>query len=205
MPGATNARGRLSLPLLCCAALALADEAPALPSFYLSAGFSSDMVLQQAPAKAAIYGFGEGPVSVTVSGTSAAGASVDYTVDALGADAAATGSTNGASAAGPTWKAFLKPAAAGGSYAVTAKGASGTVVLHSVTFGDVYFCSGAFYFVTRAGRGDLCLSINLPIMPPCMHADWLTVSSLSCAVCAVTSRLTLIGMRAVRVIPVLWW
>ena len=26
-----------------------------------NAGFSSDMVLQQAPAKAAIYGFGEGP------------------------------------------------------------------------------------------------------------------------------------------------
>ena len=168
MPGATNARGRLSLPLLpllCCAALALADEAPALPSFYLSAGFSSDMVLQQAPAKAAIYGFGEGPVSVTVSGTSAAGASVDYTVDALGADAAATGSTNGASAAGPTWKAFLKPAAAGGSYTVTAKGASGTVVLHSVTFGDVYFCSGAFYFVTRAGRWR-----PMPVHQPAHHA-----------------------------------
>ena len=113
----------------CCAA----DEAPPLPKFYLSAGFSSDMVLQQAPAKAAIYGVGEGPVTVTVSGTDAAGAAVLYTVRA---------SVNADTAVAQTWKAFLKPTAAGGSFTVTVKGAAGTVVLDKVTFGDIYFCSG---------------------------------------------------------------
>ena len=42
------------------------------------------------------------------------------------------------------WKAFLKPAKAGGSYTitVTADKASDPITLHRVTFGDIFFCSG---------------------------------------------------------------
>ena len=119
----------------------LAEEAPPpLPSFRLSAGFSSDMVLQQAPAKAAIYGFGEGPVSITLSGRDAAGAAVHYSVAAETRQG--QGDTASVDRAAATWKAFLRPSTAGGSYNVTAKGANGKVVLSEVTFGDVYFCSG---------------------------------------------------------------
>ena len=100
----------------------------------------SKLLSPQAPAKAAIYGIGEGPVSVTVSGSDGAGAAVLYTVAAFAA--VDDGTLASGSAAAPTWKAFLKPAAAGGSYTVSAKGAGGTLVLERVTFGDVYFCSG---------------------------------------------------------------
>jgi hypothetical protein len=163
---------QLALLLAQAGCWAAADEAPALPSFYLSAGFSSDMVspchtfhhtqppptpnpiptsnlqvLQQAPAKAAIYGVGEGPVSVSVSGTDGAGAAVRYTVAAF-TEAGGGGGRGGGSGGDtvssptPTWKAFLKPTVAGGSYTVTAKGKAGTAVLEKVTYGDVYFCSG---------------------------------------------------------------
>jgi hypothetical protein len=42
------------------------------------------------------------------------------------------------------WKAFLKPAAAGGEYTitVTASDAPAPITLSRVTFGDVFFCSG---------------------------------------------------------------
>ena len=40
------------------------------------------MVLQRAPAKAAVYGFGAGPVSVKVVGTKPRGGAVSYTVGA---------------------------------------------------------------------------------------------------------------------------
>ena len=101
-----------------------------------SAGFSSHMVLQRAPAKAAVYGFGAGPVTVKVVSADSAGLEkVSYSVNA---DAAAKADDGGT----PTWKAFLKPMKAGGSYTITATGSAGSATLEHVTLGDVYFCSG---------------------------------------------------------------
>lgn len=105
------------------------DGASAAAGFSLSAGFSDDMVLQRAPAKAALYGFGTGPVSVRVAGTDGVGAAVQYVVEAQRRDDG-------------TWKAFLAPHVAGGSFTVTATGASGAATLERVTFGDIYVCSG---------------------------------------------------------------
>ena len=101
------------------------------PAFTFSSGFSSDMVLQRKPAKAAVYGTvpeGNVSVSVAVSGTDS------YTVEAAVFDGA--------------FKAFLQPAAAGGDYTITATCTAGCnssdvpLVLSRVTFGDVFFCSG---------------------------------------------------------------
>jgi sialate O-acetylesterase len=143
LPPPPSAAALVLLALLTHSGSSVAEEEP-LPSFFLSAGFSSHMVLQQAPARSAVYGFGKGPVSVTVTGSDATGAAVGYTVDAFTVDdgSAPASSSDDPSSSLPTWKAFLKPAAAGGSYTVTAKGATGTVVLSDCTFGDVYFCSG---------------------------------------------------------------
>lgn len=94
-----------------------------------STGFSSDMVLQRAPAKAALYGFSTGAVSVHVVGIDGASSAVDYTVSAQ-------------PRANDTWKAFLLPHSAGGSYTITASSGSSSTTLDRVTMGDVYFCSG---------------------------------------------------------------
>ena len=92
----------------------------------------SHMVLQQSPAKSAVYGTvgaGGSAVVITVAGTADDGTQeATYTVDA-------------AVNAG-RWKAFLKPTAAGGSYTITAKctGCKNTTaaVLEDVTFGDLW-------------------------------------------------------------------
>ena len=125
-----------------------------------STGFDSDMVLQRAPAKAAVYGQmvaaapgADASVAVTVT---AGGSS--YTVQAqitpaptyclkVGKICAANYSA--------TWKAYLRPAPAGGDVTITAvctgcnvgtatAGAAGpaSASIRRVTFGDVYFCSG---------------------------------------------------------------
>ena len=130
-----------------------------------SVGFDSDMVLQRSPAKAAVYGelIGDGngaSVSVTVSGGGSS-----YTVQALIASAPAyclpsdpAHATDGCAANySASWKAFLKPAPAGGEYTITAvctgcdtgDGARSTSSIHRVTFGDVYFCSGDSHADTR--------------------------------------------------------
>jgi hypothetical protein len=49
-----------------------------------------------------------------------------------------------ASAPKKAWKAYLKPASAGGSYTITASTGDASLVLERVTYGDVYFCSGRF-------------------------------------------------------------
>ena len=88
----------------------------------------SFMVLQQAPAKAAVYGTvaeSEGDVQVSV-------ASIGQDTYMVKANA-----QNG------RWLAYLKPTAAGGDYTITATAASGTEVnMTNVTFGDVYYCAG---------------------------------------------------------------
>lgn len=102
-----------------------------------NATFGDNMVLQQAPAMAAVYGtLGTNgtAVSVTVSGPTT------YTVVA--------------NISGTTWMAYLKPTAAGDaspgksvdSYTITATctgGASTTVAnITNVVFGDVWYCAG---------------------------------------------------------------
>jgi hypothetical protein len=106
------------------------------PGFNISAVFSDHMVLQQAPAMAAVYGNtgnadDSGQVTVTV--TPSAGA--PYTVPA-------------AVRAG-RWKALLRPTpgSTGLSYTISASctagsGCSGASTLSDVLFGDVYYCAG---------------------------------------------------------------
>ena len=97
--------------------------------FLLSAGFTSDMVLQRAPAKAAVYGMSPSPgavISVNVAGG-----------ETVSAEVMGDGS----------WKAYLMPRPAGGAFTVTANCSAGCngaapIVLERVTFGDVFFCSG---------------------------------------------------------------
>lgn len=92
----------------------------------------SHMVLQQSPAKSAVYGTvgaGGTAVVITIAGTADDGTEeATYTVDAA--------------ATGGLWKAFLKPTLAGGSYTITAKctGCKNTTaaVLEDVTFGDLW-------------------------------------------------------------------
>ena len=90
------------------------------------------VVLQQAPAAAAVYGTVTGnTTAVTVTVTDAAGAA--YAVPA-------------AVAADGTWKALLRPAPAGGDFNITATAVCATesvsaVLLHA-TFGDVWYCGG---------------------------------------------------------------
>jgi sialate O-acetylesterase len=89
------------------------------------------------PARASVYGYignasqRGAKVSVTIAESSdnSSAYSVDATVDA----------TTG------TWKAFLMPTAAGGSYTVTATctaGCTGTEQIDDVTFGNVWYCFG---------------------------------------------------------------
>jgi hypothetical protein len=99
---------------------------------------NSSMVLQQKPAKAAVYGYydpaAKSPkITITVLGgssppTNGTLSSAQYTV-------IATVDGKG------RWKAYLKPAAAGGSYQISAicsGGCTGTATIKDVTFGDVW-------------------------------------------------------------------
>lgn len=94
------------------------------------------MVLQQAPAKSAVYGTVAGPstgkISVTVTPSSAEDAA--YTIAATMEPAAGGNST---------WKAFLKPTPAGGNYTILAKcmsGCTGDAQIADVTFGEALQC-----------------------------------------------------------------
>ena len=100
--------------------------------------FGDHAVLQMAPAKTAVYGYigtnatADATVAVTVASTAGAEA-VSYTVNAL------------INAADGTWKAYLKPGAAGGAYTITAActhGCTGSASIGDVTFGDVWYCAG---------------------------------------------------------------
>ena len=91
-----------------------------------------NMVLQQQPARAAVYGVVTGnTTNVTISVTDQGGAS--YSV------AAAVG-------AGGLWKALLPPTPAGGSYNITATATCSTeqasTSIVNVAFGDVWYCGG---------------------------------------------------------------
>lgn len=95
-----------------------------------SSTLGSHMVLQQAPAKAAVYGYtgkssGSQEVGVNVSGTKS------YTLQAT--------VNNG------YWKVYLPQSGVGGSYKITAyckSGCSGSATIDDITFGDVWYCAG---------------------------------------------------------------
>jgi hypothetical protein len=84
---------------------------PSTPGITFNASFGSNMVLQQRPAKACVYGLlgtnGQS-AEIRISGTTDAGDDVAYGV-------AAVVSENGSG-----WKACLQPEAAGGDYTITA-------------------------------------------------------------------------------------
>jgi hypothetical protein len=100
----------------------------------------SSMVLQQAPAKTAVYGWLTGgptssTVAVTVATEGRGGGDAPYTVPAV-LTTAPPGTNHTA-----LWKAVLRPAAAGGNFSISAKctaGCSGGAVIHNLTFGDVW-------------------------------------------------------------------
>ena len=120
-----------------------------MPPFSFGPAFGSHMVLQQAPAKAAVYGYLEaGATAVVVTVSTAAGVEL-YSV---AADITATlhqpygpdwgVNFNAYNGSVPGWKALLKPSEAGGSYTITAvctAGCSATATrsISDVTFGDV--------------------------------------------------------------------
>lgn len=108
------------------------------------------MVLQR-DATTAVYGqvVGDGGKDVSVSVTMSNDATgAVYTVPAT-IIAGPTYSLQSAANYTATWKAYLRPAPAGGSYTISAKcsgagcgGALPVSTLERVTMGDVYFCSG---------------------------------------------------------------
>jgi hypothetical protein len=129
-------------------------------SLLFSIGFDSNMVLQR-DATTAVYGqmIGTGAgvkIEVTVSEAGGRG----YTVPAmiLGQESPTHSVKCWAPDKAPcfvanysaSWKAFLKPAAAGGDYTISAKCTAGCTgdstrdvsTIERVTMGDVYFCGG---------------------------------------------------------------
>ena len=130
------------------------------PSVLFSAGIDSDMVLQRQPAKAAVYGLVlEAGATVEVAVSPAGGGGGAYTVPAAVQPATTWAGPAGANYTA-SWKAYLKPAPAGGSFSITVKctsscgtGAGGgsrdTATIERVTHGDVYFCSGQSKYVQQ--------------------------------------------------------
>ena len=111
---------------------------------FFSGVFGDHTVLQREPAKAAVYGviFGaRSGTTVTVDVGSAGGAKL-YSVQA--SVVLTEKQMPGGQYA--KWKAFLKPATAGGNFTISASCASCTNTtvssISDVTFGDVWFCSG---------------------------------------------------------------
>ena len=144
------------------------------PPYGLGFGFhstqSSNMVLQQAPAKAAVYGIAVGkPTAVTITFSDKSGNAPPVTVTAQvgvnvtqqpfgpGFDGMSTTPSWGMKIPGAKqntpwlmWKAFLPPTPAGGDYEILAKctgctedGSYSSANITNVTFGDVWHCSGA--------------------------------------------------------------
>ena len=122
---------------------------PPTPGTLFSGVFSDHVVLQRAPSKSAVYGvvFGaEAGTTVTVQVSEVSGGDGPGTVYSVPASVDTT-----RLASDPlgyaTWKAFLKPAEAGGNFTIAAtcgecKFPNVTSALNDVTFGDVWFCSG---------------------------------------------------------------
>jgi sialate O-acetylesterase len=91
--------------------------------------FGDDQVLQRS-VKAAVYGTGTPGTAVTVSVTDDSTGLVELTAPPVGVNAQGE------------WKALLPPHAAGTGFTVTASTGKSGIVLHRISFGDVWFCSG---------------------------------------------------------------
>lgn len=161
-----------STSLLTAAALAcsvvLAAPPPAPPSLFFGfdAGFGHNMILQRAPASAAVYGYIDAPgasVRVTVSDATGPLYSVDAAINATMQPFGDGWGVRPCPKAAcppydmatftpfdyplPTWKALLKPTAAGGNYTITAvctgcNSSVSSVYLSGVAHGDIWVCSG---------------------------------------------------------------
>ena len=92
----------------------------------------SNMVLQQQPAAAAVYG-------------AVIGATTNVTVTIVDSGGGAS-YTVGAAVTQGLWKALLRPTPAGGNFSITATatcaGEQATAAIYNVTFGDVWYCGG---------------------------------------------------------------
>ena len=146
-----------------CKAWTVGCDSPT-PPYGLTLSFlqtlGDNMVLQRAPAKAAVYGL-YGPASapkdakvfVTVT-NKASGSSykVDAEINTVHQASDKTGYPGCTECPGPysTWKALLQPTASGGDYTITVNCSSGCggdpkywgASITNVTFGDVWHCSG---------------------------------------------------------------
>lgn len=110
------------------------------------------MVLQQAPAKAQIWGFGTVGQAVSVTTTTAAGATpVNTTVAADG-----------------TWQVALAPVKASvESITVIATSGTNSITLKDVLYGDVWFCSGQSNMQFTVDQGfnasaEVAAAVNFP-------------------------------------------
>ena len=171
----TSAAFALALLVLASRGAAAAASAPPPPPqvllFSFDAAFGDNMVLQQAPAKSAVYGFLDFAAS-------ASGATVQVTLTPVGGGAPVTvpavlnatvqtfgpdwgvRNLNASECPGclppfnpwntplASWKALLPPQPAGGNFTVTATctGCSAlgpsTISLSNLVFGDVWYCTG---------------------------------------------------------------
>ena len=150
------------------AAASLQAPPPPPPALYwgFDAGFGDNMVLQRAPAAAAVYGYLDTPAATGVKVTVWSGGAALYSVDAqLNTTLQPFGDGWGVrpcpkadcppydmalftpfSTPIPTWKVLLRPTPAGGNYSITAECTgclnSSTVSLSNAVFGDIWVCSG---------------------------------------------------------------
>lgn len=162
-------RALIAATALAAVAAQSAPPPPPPPAIFwgFDAPFGDSMVLQRAPAAAAVYGYLDAPgasVRVTVSDGAtgvplySVAATVNTTLqpygDGWGArpcpkavcppyDMATFTPFDGPL---PTWKALLQPAAAGTNVTITAEcsgcASNATLTLRNVVFGDVWLCSG---------------------------------------------------------------
>jgi hypothetical protein len=141
--------------------------------------FDNNMVLQRAPAAAAVYGIVPSTataVSVTITES---GSATSYTVQAkVGVDAVHQpegpgfeGVGSGVPIGSPyvAWKALLKPTVAGGNYTLFAEctgcavsGEYSNATITNVTFGDVWHCSGTTILAFRFSLANF----NQHLPPP---------------------------------------
>lgn len=113
---------------------------------FFSGVFSDNVVLQREPARAAVYGVVIGAeldttVAVKISEVSGS------TAASIAAEVVVTTQETEVGGLYATWRAVLEPAAAGGNYTISAScmscaAPSNFNTLNSVTFGEVWFCSG---------------------------------------------------------------
>jgi hypothetical protein len=143
------------------AALAPPPAPAGPPPFSFTPGYGNWMVLQQAPAQAAVYGvLGPGGTAVQVTVTDTATGEA-YTVDAaLNSTNQPVGYQDPSGAPYPvtaSWKALLRPTSAGGDYEISATcagctGGNTTITLTNHTFGDVWCV---------CFRGRTCVHANM--------------------------------------------